>query len=159
MSQVQASIHLLSDFHDHDGGTARLAALPPAQRQQFLQACADELHGGRIADFLALQQSSAFRPILTHQTGTHPSMLAMNEALVAAVVAYNEEAFPLRFDTNFAAAPKSADVAIPPYTCVQWVWVNGQLVVKYNYNLLVVHGSPPTASGLRGAYRVMLAYS
>ncbi len=160
MGNLQAQIQILVDFHSHDGGTAKLAALTPIARQAFLRASSDALHGGRLGDFLLLGQGSAFRPVLTHEAGTlQPSLLHINNALVEAVVAYNEMNFGLRFDTDFAANEGAQDTAIPPLVCVQWVWVNGEWVKKFNYDLHVIDGTPPSSGNLQAAYRVALSYT
>jgi hypothetical protein len=157
MAQVQASIQILLDFHMD--GTAKLAAMTPLARQAFLDKCASDLHKGDIARFLALCQGPTFRPILTLEAGTsHPSLFDINKALVDAVCLYNEQGFGFKFDIDFEATAQTG-VNVPPYTCVQWVWVDGQWVRKYNYDLAIAAGTPHKGGGLTAAYRVALSYA
>lgn len=185
MGEVQAQIHILVDYHSlHDGGTEKLAALTPALREDFLRRCTGEVYGSKLAQFLLLTQSSAFRPKLTYEAGTkQPSLLDINKALVAAVVSYNELGFPLKFGTDFEAGATtttattttahaghggkkasggaslmSGQAGVPPYACVQWVWIDGEWVRKYNYDALVVSGTVHTEGDLQAAYRVALSY-
>jgi hypothetical protein len=160
MGQVQATIQILVDFHDHHGDTAKLLALSDVDRATFLSACADEVHAGRLADFLLLTQEPVFRPVLTHAAGTrHPSPAALAGAIEDAIEVYNERNFGYRFGFDAAG---SQSIAVPP-ACVQWVWINGEWVKKVNFDLHVVSGNPPTASTrlgvLKASYRVSIMYA
>lgn len=166
MSQVQAEICLLVDFHLHNGGTIKWNALSKTDRQEFSKDCANFLHGERIGAYLALMSSDKFRPILPFETGTrHPSPTTIHDALVTAVKAYNDGGFPVKFSPEFQAehdaghAPATT-VAVPPPACVQYVWINGVLVAKYNYDLRATSGVLPKApNGLVANYRIALSYT
>lgn len=156
---VQAQIRFLVDFHAHNGTTDQLANLDPVEREQFLEACARELVGNRLPDYIALGQTSDFRPVLAFETGTRsPSLEDIDGALRNAIVQYNEAGFPLRFDPDVT----SEHALVPLYACIQWVWENGVLVKKYNYDLRVIGGTPPTAPSdpsLVAGYRIQLTYT
>lgn len=163
MGQVQAEIRFLVDFHHHNGGTAKLAALSNAERQTFVDDCAEQLHGKKLVEYIELGQSDTFRPFLTFEFGTHhPSEAMIHAALVTAVEEYNLRAFPLKFSPELMPEGHEHDatVATPPYSCVQYIWVNGVLVARYNYDLKVIGGTAPKApNGLVGSYRIALSYS
>ena len=161
MGQLQAAIQLLVDFHSHDLGTSKLAALTAVQREVFLRSCAEALYAGKEMEFLHLCQSSVFRPILAHETGTlQPSLSEIHAKLQDAIVTYNESGFGYKFDPDFGAGGmQMAGGATPDFVCVQWVLVNGEWVKKFNYDLVVIDGMAPSAGDLVGAYRAQLSYT
>jgi hypothetical protein len=161
MNQVQASIQLLVDYHVHDGGTAMLAAMTDAERKAFLEKCTADLQGGDVAKFLSLCSSGAFKPLIDLDPVTgEPTLAVIHAALAAAVAAYNVSGFGLQFAISDPHASGSA-TAVPNYACVQWVWINGEWVKRYNYDLTVTTAGATlhTSGGLTASYRVTLGYS
>lgn len=161
MNQVQASIQLLVDYHAHDGETQKLAAMTDAARKAFLETCTTALYGSRIADFLLLCSSAAFKPLIDLDPVTgEPTLAVIHAALATAVDAYNAGGFGLQFAITDPHGSGSAS-AIPNYACVQWVWINGEWVKRYNYDLTVTTAGATlhTSGGLTASYRVTLGYS
>jgi hypothetical protein len=153
---VQASVQLLVDFHNHDGDTKELAALTDADRKAFLEKCTADLQGGDVAKFLSLCNSGVFKPALALSATGEPTLAAIHAALVAAVAAYNAGGFGMLFDIV------GATEALPDYACVQWVWINGEWVRRYNYDLTpsaLNTKAPHTLGGLTASYRVTLGYT
>jgi len=163
MPFVQTSIHLLVDFHIHDDGTVKLGALDPVTRSTFLVRCGDALYGTRPADFVELHASTTFRPFLALEAATNlPSSSDVHQALFNAVVHYNEAAFGLTFDPDFGSAMggMQSGAALPPYACVQKVWVVDHWETRYNYDLAPLADVPsqvlPDGRTLKAGYRVAL---
>jgi len=154
MTQVQANVQLMVDFHGMRNETGPLQNLTSATRKGFLRACALALHGQRFAEFTGMTQSSEFNPILTLDATGHPSFEEVRDNIVAAVGYYNSLEFPLTFRTDTLEMP-----AAPPYSCVRWVWLNGQWVAIYNYDLMATDPALVPRSGqLTARFHVALTY-
>jgi hypothetical protein len=172
VSTVQAKIHLKVDFHPHNANaTLKLAALSPTERQSFLHACDDALYDSKRDEFLLLQFTSEFRPVLELVPNTkHPSFEDIRVSLQAAVARYNAAELGMTFDEELPAEvmpmtmskmstmSAMSSTAIPPYSCVQYVWIDGHRVAIYNYDLVVLTNNAPTIGDLTASYRVALEY-
>ena len=155
MSQLQASIQFLVDYHGSDTGT--LEDLDPLRREDFLTRASTALYTTKLGEFVMLMQSADFRPKLSYEGATKlPSYLEVNQKIVEAIKAYNNGNFPLGF--NFEALEEK-NGALPDYDCIQWVWINGEWVKRYNYDLVVSRGNLETEGNLEAKYRITLSHS
>jgi hypothetical protein len=166
VSTVQAKVHLRVDFHPHNGqGTQKLADLTPTERQSFLHSCDLALYDAKRDEFLLLQFTPEFNPVLTIEAGTkHPSFADIRASLQAAVSRYNAAELGMTFDEGLPGEAMGGQqmtamtVALPPYSCVQYVWIDGKRVAIYNYDLVVLSNNAPTVGDLTASYRISLEY-
>ena len=153
MSEVRATIQLLVDFHGHLKETDKLQALSAATRKTFLKTCAQALHGLDISRFITLTNGPEFNPLLTLDATGHPTPAEITTKLQDALDAYNGADFPLQLKIDAGMMQEAG-----AFTCVRWVWQNGQWVAIYNYSLMAENVDEPKQGELQARYHVSLTY-